>query len=143
MLGRFAVGPPLYAPYTVAMPLPGTLRAIVFPETAADDSTGLVTDSTGTGRCSAVGSSSLVKPIGDCCEIGIAGLASAAVVSTALRDVSSQPVVYAELPFAQHSFDSLGSARAAHSAVAVEQFLAEIYANRQQATQSERVPSTS
>ena len=60
-----------------------------------------------------------------------------------LRSVSTQPVVYAELPFTQHAFDSLGSARAAHAAVAVEQFLAEIYANRQQARQSERVISTS
>ena len=60
-----------------------------------------------------------------------------------LRDVSTQPVVYAELPFAQHAFDMLGSARAAHAAVAVEQFLAEIYANRQEATQAERAASTS
>ncbi|MBL3753085.1 alpha/beta hydrolase, partial [Mycobacteroides abscessus subsp. massiliense] len=42
---------------------------------------------------------------------------------------------YAELPFAQHAFDMLGSARAAHAAVAVEQFLAEVYASRQQATE--------
>ena len=45
-----------------------------------------------------------------------------------LREVSRQPVVYAELPFAQHGFDILGSVRAAHAAVAVEQFLAEIHA---------------
>jgi acetyl esterase/lipase len=45
-----------------------------------------------------------------------------------LREVSTQPVVYAELPYAQHAFDIFGSARAAHAAVAVEQFLAEIYA---------------
>jgi acetyl esterase/lipase len=44
-----------------------------------------------------------------------------------LRDVSRQPVVYAEMPFAQHAFDIFGSARAAHAAVAVEQFLAEVY----------------
>lgn len=44
-----------------------------------------------------------------------------------LREVSNQPVVYAELPCAQHAFDIFGSARAAHAAVAVEQFLAEIY----------------
>jgi dipeptidyl aminopeptidase/acylaminoacyl peptidase len=44
-----------------------------------------------------------------------------------LREVSRQPVVYAELPFAQHGFDIFGSVRAAHAAVAVEQFLAEIY----------------
>ena len=48
--------------------------------------------------------------------------------STRLREVSHQPVAYAELPFAQHAFDIFGSARAAHAAVAVEQFLAEIYA---------------
>ena len=48
-----------------------------------------------------------------------------------LREVSCQPVVYAELPCAQHAFDIFGSARAAHAAVAVEQFLAEIYASRQ------------
>jgi acetyl esterase/lipase len=47
-----------------------------------------------------------------------------------LRQVSTQPVVYAELPFTQHAFDILGSARAAHAAVAVEQFLAEIYATQ-------------
>jgi acetyl esterase/lipase len=44
-----------------------------------------------------------------------------------LREVSRQPVAYAEMPFAQHGFDIFGSARAAHAAVAVEQFLAEIY----------------
>ncbi|MEZ0365910.1 alpha/beta hydrolase fold domain-containing protein [Mycobacterium sp. pUA109] len=46
-----------------------------------------------------------------------------------LRAVSMQPVAYAELPFAQHAFDILGSTRAAHAAVAVEQFLAEVSAN--------------
>ena len=50
-----------------------------------------------------------------------------------LRQVSKQPVVYAELPLAQHAFDILGSARAAHAAVAVEQFLAEVYATQRQA----------
>ncbi len=44
-----------------------------------------------------------------------------------LREVSRQPVSYAELPFAQHAFDIFGSPRATYSAVAVEQFLAEIY----------------
>jgi acetyl esterase/lipase len=47
--------------------------------------------------------------------------------SARLRKVSRQPVAYAELPFAQHAFDIFGSARASHAAVAVEQFLAEIY----------------
>lgn len=50
-----------------------------------------------------------------------------------LREVSNQPVVYAELPFTQHAFDIFGSARAAHAAVAVEQFLAEVYATQRQA----------
>lgn len=45
-----------------------------------------------------------------------------------LREVSRNPVVYAEMPWAQHAFDIFGSARAAHTAVAVEQFLAEVYA---------------
>jgi hypothetical protein len=35
------------------------------------------------------------------------------------------------LPFAQHAFDIFGSARATHAALAVEQFLAEIYSKRQ------------
>ncbi|GBG39525.1 alpha/beta hydrolase [Mycobacterium montefiorense] len=47
-----------------------------------------------------------------------------------LREVSREPVVYAELPWAQHAFDIFGSARAAHAAVAVEQFLAEMYVRR-------------
>jgi acetyl esterase/lipase len=47
-----------------------------------------------------------------------------------LREVSNQPVVYAELPYAQHAFDFFGSPRAAHSAVAVEQFLAEVYSRQ-------------
>jgi acetyl esterase/lipase len=50
-----------------------------------------------------------------------------------LREVSNQPVVYAELPFTQHAFDIFGSARAVHTAVAVEQFLAEVYATQRQA----------
>ena len=47
-----------------------------------------------------------------------------------LRDVSRQPVVYAELPLTQHAFDIFGSARATHAAVAVERFLAKTYAAR-------------
>jgi acetyl esterase/lipase len=49
-----------------------------------------------------------------------------------LRQFSKQPVVYAELPFTQHAFDIFGSARAGHAAIAVEQFLAEVYATRQE-----------
>jgi acetyl esterase/lipase len=51
----------------------------------------------------------------------------ARVFTERLREVSRQPVAYAEIPFAQHAFDIFGSPRAAHAAVAVEQFLAEIY----------------
>jgi len=47
-----------------------------------------------------------------------------------LGAASREPVVYAELPMAQHAFDVFGSARAAHAAVAVEQFLAEVYTRR-------------
>jgi acetyl esterase/lipase len=54
-----------------------------------------------------------------------------------LREASRQPVVYAELPCAQHAFDIFGSARAAHAAVAVEQFLAEMYASRRATELSE------
>ncbi|MFZ0835215.1 MAG: alpha/beta hydrolase [Mycobacterium sp.] len=50
-----------------------------------------------------------------------------------LREISSQPVAYAELPFTQHAFDMLGSVRAAHAAVAVGQFLAETYTRTRQA----------
>ncbi|WP_077088322.1 alpha/beta hydrolase [Mycobacterium rhizamassiliense] len=58
-----------------------------------------------------------------------------------LGEVSSQPVVYAELPWAQHAFDIFGSARAAHAAVAVEQFLAEIYSRRVTAEQTQSTPA--
>ncbi len=47
--------------------------------------------------------------------------------SARLDEVSNQPVVYAELPCAQHAFDIFGSPRAKHAAVAVEHFLAEVY----------------
>jgi acetyl esterase/lipase len=53
--------------------------------------------------------------------------------TTKLRQVSTQPVVYAELPLTQHAFDIFGSARAVHAAIAVEQFLAEVYATKRQA----------
>jgi acetyl esterase/lipase len=46
-----------------------------------------------------------------------------------LREVSRQPVVYTELPCAQHAFDVMGSVRAAHAAVAVERFLAAVYSS--------------
>jgi acetyl esterase/lipase len=58
-----------------------------------------------------------------------------------LGEISRQPVVYAELPWAQHAFDIFGSARAAHAAVAVEQFLAEIYSRRVTAEQTNSAPA--
>jgi len=42
---------------------------------------------------------------------------------TELRSVSRQPVGYAELPIAQHPFDTLPSVRAHHTAHAVDRFL--------------------
>jgi acetyl esterase/lipase len=47
--------------------------------------------------------------------------------AAALRETSRAPVVYAELPFAQHAFDFFGSIRSAASAVAVERFLGVVY----------------
>jgi len=41
----------------------------------------------------------------------------------ALRDASESPVGYAELPGAQHAFDTLGSPRGHNTAVAVQRFL--------------------
>ncbi len=40
-----------------------------------------------------------------------------------LRKESSNPVVFAELPYAQHGFDGTGSVRAIHTVRAVERFL--------------------
>jgi acetyl esterase/lipase len=69
-------------------------------------------------------------------------VAQARSFTARLREVSHQPVVYAELPCAQHAFDIFGSARAAHAAVAVEQFLAEVYASRQVDNQAEAPTGT-
>jgi acetyl esterase/lipase len=44
-----------------------------------------------------------------------------------LRKESSQPVVYAELPYAQHAFDLFGSVRTRHTVHAVERFLDHCY----------------
>jgi acetyl esterase/lipase len=46
------------------------------------------------------------------------------------RGVSKQPVLYAELPFAQHAFDTLPSVRAYYTAQAVERFLALVRSER-------------
>lgn len=47
-----------------------------------------------------------------------------------LRAESTSPTAYAELPRAQHSFESFSSARAGHAVRAVERFLAVAYADR-------------
>jgi acetyl esterase/lipase len=48
-----------------------------------------------------------------------------------LREVSRQPVAYAEFPGAHHAFDIFSSPRANASAVAVEQFLGVVYGRYQ------------
>jgi acetyl esterase/lipase len=45
-------------------------------------------------------------------------------MAESLRAVSKQPVVYAELPYAQHAFDIYASLRTRHTVRAVERFLA-------------------
>jgi acetyl esterase/lipase len=47
-----------------------------------------------------------------------------------LRKESEQPVVYAELPYAQHAFEIFSSVRAIHSVRAVERFLAVVRGSR-------------
>src|SRR4051794_15251601 len=46
-----------------------------------------------------------------------------------LREVSSSPVVYAELPGGQHAFDVFASIRSAHVIRGVERFLRYVYAD--------------
>lgn len=47
-----------------------------------------------------------------------------------LRKESANPVVYAELPYAQHAFDVYGSVRTLHTARAIERFLDYVYCTR-------------
>ena len=49
-------------------------------------------------------------------------------MADALRAVSNEPVVYAELPYAQHAFDIYASLRTRHAVRAVERFLAYVRA---------------
>lgn len=49
-------------------------------------------------------------------------------MADSLRRSSSQPVVYAELPFAQHAFDTYASVRTRYTVRAVERFLAYVRA---------------
>jgi acetyl esterase/lipase len=59
----------------------------------------------------------------------------------ALRGASRSPVVYAELPRAQHAFDLLPSVRAHHSVCAVERFLAVVRSEHGGVTPAEAVAS--
>ena len=45
-----------------------------------------------------------------------------------LRDVSKQPVVYAEIPGAQHAFEIFHSLRTRHVVAGVDRFLEHIHA---------------
>ena len=56
-----------------------------------------------------------------------------------LRKESTQPVVYAELPLAQHAFEVVPSVRAHHTAHAVERFLAVVRSEHGGATPAEAV----
>lgn len=51
-------------------------------------------------------------------------------MARALRETSHQPVVYAELPHAQHAFEIYASLRTRHTVRAVERFLAYVRATR-------------
>jgi acetyl esterase/lipase len=51
-----------------------------------------------------------------------------------LRKQSARPVVYAELPYAQHSFDVGGSVRSVHTVRAVERFLDYVYCTTREET---------
>jgi hypothetical protein len=46
-----------------------------------------------------------------------------------LRGVSRQPVVYAELPGAQHAFEVFVSVRSMHTVLGVERYLASLYSD--------------
>jgi acetyl esterase/lipase len=59
----------------------------------------------------------------------------------ALRAVSRNPVVHAELPRAQHAFDVLPSVRVHHTVLAVERFLAVVRSKHGGATPAEAVVS--
>jgi acetyl esterase/lipase len=60
---------------------------------------------------------------------------------TEFRSVAKQPVLFAELPLAQHAFDTLPSVRAFHTAHAVERFLAVVRSEHGGATGAEAVAS--
>lgn len=53
-----------------------------------------------------------------------------------LREASSEPVVYAELPGAQHAFDVFASPRCLYAVDAVERFLAVVYERYRRSSQA-------
>jgi dipeptidyl aminopeptidase/acylaminoacyl peptidase len=53
----------------------------------------------------------------------IARVAQARRFAEVLRKASRAPVVYVELPVAQHGFESVASIRTAHTVSAIERFL--------------------
>jgi acetyl esterase/lipase len=65
----------------------------------------------------------------------------ARVFAASLRAASRQPVVYAELPRAQHAFDIFPSVRTHHAVHAVERFLAVVRSEHGGATPAEAVES--
>jgi len=60
----------------------------------------------------------------------LASVEEARLFADRLRSTSSQPVVYAELPGAQHAWEVFRSVRAMHSVHAVTRFLEWVHANR-------------
>ncbi|HTT87155.1 MAG TPA: alpha/beta hydrolase [Acidimicrobiales bacterium] len=56
-------------------------------------------------------------------------VAEARAFVAALREVSRSPVLYAELPYAQHAFDVLPSVRVGHAVAAVVRFLEAVRVN--------------
>ena len=60
----------------------------------------------------------------------LASVEEARLFAERLRSISGEPVVYAELPGAQHAWDVFRSVRAMHSVHAVTRFLEWVHANR-------------
>ena len=60
-----------------------------------------------------------------------------------LREVATAPVVYAEIPHAQHAFDIFGSPHGHYTADAVEKFLNWVLAARQPSPLSVQAASRS
>jgi acetyl esterase/lipase len=61
----------------------------------------------------------------------LAPVEEARELATRLREVSKEPVVYAELPGAQHAFDVFHSIRSAHVIRGVERFLRWVHVTRE------------